>query len=321
LITDRYCRPIENLRISLTQQCDLECFYCHQEGHDHSRVEMTPEEILQITKIGTEFGVKKIKLTGGEPLTRRDLSEIIRLLATLPKVEEISLVTNARQLTLERALELKQAGLDRVNINLPSTNPQTYKKIVGRDIPPALAGIKAAVEARLTPIKMNMVLLRGLNSDEVQSMMSFAQSIGAILQLIELEPLKKAEEFYTHYHYPLDDLEQEISAKASKVRVRHSMQNRKVYTLGGLEVEIVKPVHNSEFCSHCTKIRLTSDGKLKPCLMSQENLLDILTPLRRDEDPKALSEIFRDAIDLRRPYYSSASTCPLTPVKRDSAGL
>jgi len=264
LITDRYCRPIENLRISLTQQCDLECFYCHQEGHDHSRVEMTPEEILQITKIGTEFGVKKIKLTGGEPLTRRDLSEIIRLLATLPKVEEISLVTNARQLTLERALELKQAGLDRVNINLPSTNPQTYKKIVGRDIDPALSGVKAAVEVRLIPIKINVVLLRGLNSEEVQPMMDYAEGIGAILQLIELEPVKKGEEFYKQYHYPMDNLEQEISSKASNIRVRHSMQNRKVYTVGKLDVEIVKPVENSEFCMHCTKLRLTSDGKLKP---------------------------------------------------------
>jgi len=319
LITDRYCRPVENLRISLTQQCDLECFYCHREGQEHSHAEMTPEEIFEITKIGTEFGIRKIKLTGGEPLTRRDLAEIIRLLANLPEIEEISLVTNARQLTLERALELKQAGLDRVNINLPSTNPETYKKIVGRDIPPALAGIKAAAEAKLAPIKLNTVLLRGLNTDEVQSMMNFAESIGAILQLIELEPVNKGEEFYGQYHYPLGDLEQEISSKASKFRVRHSMQNRKVYTLGKLDVEIVKPVENSEFCMHCTKLRLTTDGKLKPCLMSHENLLDIVTPLRRGEDFEVLRQIFRAAIDLRKPYYSNigSSTYPVVSETKD----
>ncbi|MBS7622702.1 GTP 3',8-cyclase MoaA [Candidatus Bathyarchaeota archaeon] len=313
MITDRYCRPVENLRISLTQRCDLDCFYCHREGHDQSYLEMEPEEILEIARVGSDFGVRKIKLTGGEPLMRKDLQRIVSLLDTLPGIDEISMVTNARQLSLERALELREAGLDRVNINLPSTDPLVYRRIVGRDVQPALAGVEAASKAGLTPVKLNMVLLRGLNSDQVHSMMSFAKTAGAILQLIELEPLKRGEEFYTRYHHPLEELEQEISSRASKVRIRHSMQNRKVYTLGGLDVEIVKPVQNSEFCLHCTKIRLTSDGKLKPCLMSQENLLDILTPLRRGEDPKALSEIFRKAIELRRPYYSCAGGASLPP--------
>ena len=308
LITDRYCRPIVNLRISLTQQCDLECFYCHREGQEHSHAEMTPEEIFKITRMGTEFGIRKIKLTGGEPLTRTDLPQIVHLLSSLTDIQEISLVTNARQLTLERALELKRSGLDRVNVNLPSVNEDTYRKIVGRDIRQALAGVKAAAKAGLIPIKVNVVLLRGLNSGEVQSMMRFAENIGAVLQLIELEPVKKGEEFYTQYHYPLDDLERELSSKASSVRVRHSMQNRRVYTVGGLDVEIVKPVENSEFCMHCTKLRLTSDGKLKPCLMSQEHLLDILTPLRRGEDSGILRQIFKEAIDLRRPYYSTVGT-------------
>lgn len=308
LITDRYCRPIVNLRISLTQRCDLECFYCHREGQEHSHVEMTPEELFKITRMGTEFGIRKIKLTGGEPLTRTDLPQIVNLLSSLTDIQEISLVTNARQLTLERALELKRSGLDRVNVNLPSVDEETYRKIVGRDISQALNGVKAAAKAGLIPIKVNMVLLRGLNSKEVKSMMRFAENIGAVLQLIELEPVVKGEEFYTQYHYPLDDLERELSSKASRVRVRHSMQNRRVYTVGGLDVEIVKPVENSEFCMHCTKLRLTSDGKLKPCLMSQDHLLDILTPLRRGEDSGILRQIFKETIDLRRPYYSTVGT-------------
>ncbi|MCX6660266.1 MAG: radical SAM protein, partial [Candidatus Bathyarchaeota archaeon] len=125
MITDRYCRPIVNLRISLTQQCDLECFYCHREGQEHSHAEMTPEEIFKITRMGTEFGIRRIKLTGGEPLTRTDLPQIVHLLSSLTDIQEISLVTNARQLTLERALELKRSGLDRVNVNLPSVNEDT----------------------------------------------------------------------------------------------------------------------------------------------------------------------------------------------------
>jgi len=310
LVADRYGRPVTNLRISLTQNCDLDCFYCHREGQEHSHDEMTPQEILNITRIATEFGVRKVKLTGGEPLTRKDIDEIIRLLAGLPSIMENSLVTNARQLTLEKALQLKRSGLNRVNINLPSTNRETYKKIVGREIDQAIAGVKSAAEAGLKPIKINMVLLRGLNSDEIQPMMRFAEDVGAILQLIELEPVKKGEEFYQQYHYPLDDLEREISSKASHVRVRHSMQNRKVYTLGDLDVEIVRPVENTEFCMNCTKLRLTSDGKLKPCLMVHDNLLDILTPLRRGENPEVLRRIFTEAINLRKPYYSTAGPNP-----------
>jgi len=271
---------------------------------------MTPEEIFRITKVGTSFGIRKIKLTGGEPLTRGDLGEIIHLLQSLSSIEEISLVTNARQLTSERAQELKRSGLNRVNINLPSLNEKTYKEIVGKDLETALAGVKSAVQAQLNPVKINMVVLKGLNSDDIQPMMNFAEDIGAVLQLIELEPIKKAADFYRQYHYSLDEFEREMSSKASHIRVRHSMQKRKVYTVGKLDVEIVKPVENTDFCMHCTKLRLTSDGKLKPCLMTQDNLLDILTPLRNGEDPMVLNRIFSDAIDCRKPYYPTARLGP-----------
>ncbi|OGD53578.1 cyclic pyranopterin phosphate synthase [Candidatus Bathyarchaeota archaeon RBG_13_38_9] len=306
MTADKYGRPIVNFRISLTQECDLECFYCHREGqeHSHSNDLMTPDEIIKIVKIGTEFGIKKVKLTGGEPLTRKDLSEIVQRLSSLSQIDEISLVTNARQLSLDRAVELRLSGLNRINVNLPSVNKDTYKKIVGKDIEPALAGINSAMEAKINPVKINMVLLKGLNSDDVKPMMHFAEDIGGILQIIELEPLKKAEEFYKQYHYPLDDLEKDFSAKASNVTVRKSMQNRRVYTLGNLKVEIVKPVENSDFCMHCTKLRLTSHGKLKPCLMNQETI-DVITPIRRGEPPEVVQGLFRKAISHRKPYYTS----------------
>lgn len=306
LITDKYGRPIVNFRISLTQECDLACFYCHREGqeHTHSHDLMTPDEIVKIVKIGTEFGIRKVKLTGGEPLTRKDLSEIVHRLSSLPQIIEVSLVTNARQLSVDRAVKLKQAGLNRININLPSVNQETYKKIVGKDIEPALEGINSAIKAQINPVKINMVLLKGLNSDDVKPMMRFTEDIGAILQIIELEPLKKAVEFYTQYHYPLDDLEKEISAKASHVRARKTMQNRKVYTIGNLKVEIVKPVENSDFCMHCTKLRLTSHGRLKPCLMSEE-MIDVLTPIRNGEPVEVVQNLFRETISHRKPYYTS----------------
>ncbi|MCW4043359.1 MAG: GTP 3',8-cyclase MoaA [Candidatus Bathyarchaeota archaeon] len=306
MTADKYGRPIVNFRISLTQECDLACFYCHREGqeHSHSNDLMTPDEIVKIVKIGTEFGINKVKLTGGEPLTRKDLSEIVHRLSSISQIDEISLVTNARQLSLDRAVELRLSGLNRINVNLPSVNKDTYKKIVGKDLEPALEGINSAMKAKINPVKLNMVLLKGLNSDDVKPMMHFAEDIGGILQIIELEPLKKAEEFYKQYHYPLDDLEKEFSAKASNVRVRKSMQNRKVYTLGNLKVEIVKPVENSDFCMHCTKLRLTSHGKLKPCLMNQETI-DVLTSIRRGDPPEVVQGLFRKAITHRKPYYTS----------------
>jgi cyclic pyranopterin phosphate synthase len=266
---------------------------------------MTPEEIFRITSIGVEYGISKVKLTGGEPLLRRDLEDIVRLLSSLKDIVEISMVTNARQLTYERAVELKKSGLSRININLPSVKEATYREIVGRDVGDALRGVESAVEAKILPIKLNMVLLKGLNSDEVEDMMRFAKKVGATLQLIELEPLKRGSLFYNQYHYPLDQIESEISSKASDVRVRYSMQMRKVYTVDGLEVEIVRPVGNPDFCRHCAKMRLTSDGKLKPCLMVQDNMLDILSPMRRGENIEVLRRIFMDAVYLRRPYYTS----------------
>ncbi|MEM3595453.1 MAG: GTP 3',8-cyclase MoaA [Candidatus Bathyarchaeia archaeon] len=304
MVADKYGRQVTNLRVSLTQRCDLECFYCHREGQERSSLEMTPEEIFRIASIGVEYGISKIKLTGGEPLLRGDLEDIVRLLSSLPNIVEVSMVTNARQLNYERAVELKRSGLSRININLPSVKEVTYREIVGRDIGDALRGIESAVDAKLLPVKLNMVLLKGLNSDEVEDMMRYAKKVGAILQLIELEPIKRGSLFYNKYHHPLDQIEREISSKASSVKVRYSMQMRKVYTVNGLEVEIVRPVENPEFCKHCTKMRLTSDGKLKPCLMSQENLLDILSPMRRGESIEVLRRIFMDAVYMRRQYYT-----------------
>ncbi|MGQ9542827.1 MAG: GTP 3',8-cyclase MoaA [Candidatus Bathyarchaeia archaeon] len=303
LVADRYGRPITNLRISITQKCDLECFYCHKEGQNSSSCEMAPTEIFRIAGIGVDFGVRRIKLTGGEPLLRRDLEEIVRLLSSLPNIMEISMVTNARRLTYERAKELREAGLSRINVNLPSVNGATYRRIVGRDIGDVLRGVESAVKAELLPIKINMVLLKGLNSEEVESMMRFAKERGATLQLIELEPLKGGSLFYQQYHCSLEGIERNISSRASQVKVRYSMQMRRVYTVDGIDVEVVRPVGNPEFCKYCTKMRLTSDGKLKPCLMTQNNLLDILSPMRRGEDDEVLRKIFMDAVNLRRPYY------------------
>jgi cyclic pyranopterin phosphate synthase len=310
MTVDRYNRPIINLRIAITQQCNLECFYCHHEGQFLSSVNMTPEEIATIASISTEFGVRKLKITGGEPLLRSDLSEIILRLHQLPLIEEISIVTNGRILTLEKAKELKKNGLARVNISLPSTREDVYKRVTGASLNEATAGIDSAISAGLDPVKINTVVIRGINDSEIEQLIGYAERHGVILQLIELESVNGDEHSYLDYHYPLDEIEKKIAGIAKSVRTRRYMQARRVYTLDNAKVEIVKPIENTAFCMNCTRIRLTSDGMLKPCLMRNDNLVDILTPLRTHADHDELRATFSKAIALREPYWKPACLIP-----------
>jgi len=150
-----------------------------------------------------------------------------------------------------------------------------------------------------------MVLLKGLNDNEVHSMIDFVKENGAILQLIELEPLKITENIYKRYFLPLVNIENEIVKKAKKMETREYMQKRSIYTLkNGAKVEFVKPVDNTEFCLNCTRLRLTSDGKLKPCLMTNDGLVDILGPMRRGETENMLHKLFLKAVKLRKPFLT-----------------
>ncbi len=304
---DGYGRPLTNFRIAVTQECNLECFYCHKEGQYYTSTQMEPTEIARITGIATDFGVRNVKITGGEPLLREDLSEIIRLIHRLPKVEEVSLVTNARLLTSQRALDLKKNGLARVNISLPSIIPETYCRVTGGKLCDAINGVRAAIQAGLNPVKINMVVVHSVNEDEINPMIHFSRNSGIILQLIELEPVNIDRESYNLYHHSLESIERDLAARSTKVESRPFMQGRRIYTLEGARVEIVKPVENTSFCMQCTRMRLTSDGKLKPCLMRNDNLVDILTPLRKGESDDCLHAVFGRALEAREPFHKVMS--------------
>jgi len=303
MVLDRYGRPLMNLRVSVTDSCNLECFYCHREGQFLTQSFMTPGEVKRIVQVSTELGVEKVKITGGEPLLRNDLEEIVSGLRSLKALREISMVSNGRLLSAERSERLKKAGLSRVNINLPSLNPATYMRMTGGSLEDALRGVKNAVEAGLTPVKVNMVLMKGLNDGEVWSAVEFAGKVGVVLQLIELEPVGLAPEVFERFHVSLEGFEEALKASAESVKVRRWMQHRRVYSLHGVDVEVVKPIENTEFCAHCTRLRVTCDGKLKPCLMRNDNLVDVLTPLRRGASDEELRELFLKAVELREPYW------------------
>lgn len=295
MLVDRFGRRVKGLRISVTDRCNLNCFYCHREGCRHGYREMTAKEIIKIVEIAKELGIEEVKLTGGEPTLREDLEEILE---GIPKSLEISMTTNATLLS-NRADRLADAGLRRINVDLPTLNEEKYQWITGKPLlKQAIEGLQAAMNAGLRPIKINMVLLNEINVDEVEKMLEFCADNGLVLQLIELLPVNDG---LSKCWYDLRPIEKKLEESATRIEQRE-MHWRKKYVMSRGEVEIVQPMHNSEFCLHCNRLRLTSDGYLKPCLMRNDNLVDVLGALRSGNSER-VKEAFLRATELRQPYF------------------
>ncbi len=302
MIYDNCGRPVLNLRISITQKCDKHCPYCHREGETNPSSVMSMGEIIRIVEIALSFGISRVKITGGEPLLREEITEIVKSIAKLRGLKDLSMTTNGTNMK-NFAKKLKTAGLNRVNISLPTLVPETYNNLMGGNLKDALEGVKAAVEAGFHPVKLNMLVLKNINDSEVEEMIRFSEQSGIILQLIELESINLSKTYYMRYHLDLNEIEQCLEQKAVEIRVRKYMQNRRVYTLPKGRVEVIRPTENTEFCANCTRIRVTSDGKVKPCLMRKDNLIDLLTPIRNGIDDKKLKKLFLEAVKKREPYY------------------
>ena len=304
VLKDNCGRPLLNLRIAVTKRCNLDCSYCHGEGEDcavRSETEMTAAEIARIVKTAVNLGISRVKLTGGEPLMRKDIAEIVKEISDVPGLKDLSMTTNGTLLA-PIARELHACGLKRVNISVPTLDEETFHKLTTGNVDDVFDGVRAAVEAGFLPVKLNMVVLKGINDDTVPEMIEFASKTGTILQLIELEPINIPPEYYAFRHKPLDAYEVTLQQKAVKVETREHMQNRHIYHLPDVDVEVIKPIENTEFCLHCTRLRVTSDGKLKPCLMRNDNIVDILTPMRTGASEAELTELFRWANMERQAY-------------------
>jgi cyclic pyranopterin phosphate synthase len=262
---------------------------------------MTVNEIIRIARIAGSLGISRIKLTGGEPLFRKDILEIVEGIASVEGVTDLSMTTNGTLLA-PLAKELRKRRLTRVNISLPTLNAETYHNLTGGRVDDALEGVKAAVQAGFYPVKLNMIILKCATDYDFEAMLDFARQTGTILQLIELEPVNITDSYYLLNHEDLDEYENALKQKASSVETRRYMQNRRVYHLPDVDVEVVHPTENTEFCLHCTRLRVTSNGKLKPCLMRGDNLIDILTPMRDGANDAQLVELFKLANQKRQPY-------------------
>ena len=263
-VRDKFERPLISLRISITNRCNVKCFYCHHDGIVPQNYEMTSNEMQRIVKVAKEIGIEKIRLSGGEPLIRDDIVDIVTKISSVG-FRDISLTTNGVLLG-KYAEALYNAGLTRVNVSFDTLNPKTYKLITKRDyMELAKKGIEKAVKAGLNPVKVNMVVMKGINDNEIWDMFQFCKDKGAILQLIELLKTENCQEteFFDEYHYDMGELEEELSKISNRVKTRKFMQDRKKYFVNGGEIEIVRPMDNTEFCKNCTRLRITPDGKDK----------------------------------------------------------
>ncbi len=303
MLSDAFGREVTDIRISVTKRCNFGCVYCHDEGlgpvarprTPHGE-EMTPAEIDRLVGVAREYGIRSVKFTGGEPLVRDDLEEIVG--RTVARISDVSLTTNGSMLAA-RAESLRDAGLKRVNVSVDSIDPERFQAIRKGGLSGVLRGIREALRVGLKPVKLNMVVFAA-TVEEIPRMIEFVGATdGLKLQLIQFMPeLVQHREWMTD----IDAVRRWLEDHASHVIVRE-MHHRRVYLFREVEVELVDPVYNSEFCSNCHRIRVTHKGELKGCL----NRTDDLVPTRGLDD-EALRAAFRRVVANRMPYYGAYVT-------------
>ncbi len=271
---DTFQREITYLRISLTDLCNLRCVYCMPpEGvrkQTHNQI-LSLEEIGEIARAAVELGVKKIRLTGGEPLVRRGVLSLCRELRRIPRLQELTLTTNGLLLP-EMAAELKAAGVDRVNISLDTLDPEKYCRITrGGRLEDALAGIQAARDAGLSPLKLNCVLIGGFNDDEIPALAALTEREPVEVRFIELMPIGDTADFGPEAYLPCEAVLERLPRLEPAAVERAGVAER--FCLPGATgtVGLIRPLSRC-FCAQCDRIRLTADGYLKPCLHSREEI-------------------------------------------------
>jgi cyclic pyranopterin phosphate synthase len=300
VLTDGFGRVHDDLRLSVTDRCNLRCTYCMPEDpvwFPRERM-LTFEEIRRVAAFLVGAGVRKVRLTGGEPLVRRDLPDLVRMLAGLPGIEDLSLTTNG-VLLARHAHDLREAGLRRVNVSLDTLDPARFTRMTGRArLPEVLSGLRAAAAAGLAPIKVNAVLLRGVNDDEAEALVEFTREHGFEARFIEVMPLDNHAAWdparvvsgaelrrRIGARWPiLPEIPEDPSAPAARYR----------FADGGGQVGFVDSV-TRPFCGDCSRLRLTSDGRVRVCLYDDREV-DLRGPLRSGAGDEALLALVRGAL-------------------------
>lgn len=304
-LIDKHGRAITDLRVSVTDRCNYKCVYCRT-GNDGAQYSELPiADYLRITRIFVELGIEKVRLTGGEPLLRKGLPGLIRELAKLRtaadgKPLDLALTTNGHLLA-GMAQPLKDAGLTRVTVSMDAVDPDTFARItrVPGSFHKVREGIRAAQRAGLGPVKVNCVLLRGFNEDQIVPFAKFARDEGVIVRFIEFMPLEEDRLWTPASVIPVHELLERLSAFRPVVRLQANAlsETAQRYTFddGVGEIGIIAPVSQS-FCGHCSRIRLTSDGKIRTCLFSQFDH-DLYGRMVRGADDEEMAAFIRATVE------------------------
>lgn len=302
---DAHGRKIDYLRISITDRCNERCLYCMPEGYkgwESTRDHLTAEEIIRVARVAAGLGFRKFRLTGGEPLVRHDILDIVQGIKRIPGVEDIGVSTNGTRLAA-LAGPLREAGVRGVNVSLDSLDPQIYRRITGGDLGLVLAGIRAAAAAGFERIKLNCVLMRGVNENEIWPLVLFAAEHGFPLRFIELMPLTRSDVLTEENFFPIGDAMRLLSGRDELIpqpdtRIGNGPATYYLLKHTGAVIGFIGALTNVHFCDNCNKMRLTADGKIRPCL-GNHGELDLRAVVRSGGDDTALREVFLEALRLK----------------------
>lgn len=292
-LIDPFGRRIEYVRLSVTDKCNLRCFYCMPKSfNDFEQPEhwLSYDEIERVIKAFTELGVARVRLTGGEPLVRKNIADLAQRLTSLPGLNDLSLSTNATLLS-KQASDLQKAGISRINVSLDTLKPEKFKQITGGELQPVLDGLMAAKKAGFTPIKINVVAMKGINDDEFEDIVQFCLQHDFTLRFIETMPMGATGEDATDHYLDLQTVKQRLAKQFDLIPgvmpgggPARYMQVKNT----NLRIGFITPI-SQHFCETCNRVRLSVDGTLYLCL-GQDDKVELRPLLRAgisDEDLKA----------------------------------
>jgi cyclic pyranopterin phosphate synthase len=313
MVTDKFKRPMRDLRISVTDRCSFRCGYCmpREVYDDHEYLDrssiLTYGEIRRITRLATDLGVRKVRLTGGEPLLRTKVHRLVEMISDLNEVEDLAMTTNALLLARE-AVRLKEAGLDRVTVSLDALDDELFRKMIDTDVPVAtvLDAIDVASEVGLEPIKINTVVRRGWNEGEIIPLLERFRGTGHTVRFIEFMDVGTLNSWNLDEVVPSAELVEMIAQswdiEPAESKYQGEVASRYRFTDGGGEVGFISSV-SAPFCGDCTRLRLSAEGKIYTCLFGSDGT-DLLTPLRSDASDEEIRALMEQTWTKRDDRYS-----------------
>lgn len=301
-LIDKYNREIRYLRVSVTDRCDLRCFYCMPKGFDgYEEPEdwLSYAEIERIIASFTRLGVNAVRITGGEPLVRKNLPELVSRLSALPGLDDLSLSTNATRLG-KHAQELYDAGISRINVSLDTVDPVKFNEITQGKLEKITQGLLKAKEVGLDPIKINMVIMKGVNDDDVEDMVEFCMQNDFTLRFIETMPVGDTGRNAANYFIDLHEIEKRLAQKYELIpAVMKGAGPARYVQVAGTDFKIgfITPI-SQHFCDTCNRVRLSATGTLYMCL-GDEHKYELRPLIRKGISDDELDQVIRDAINLK----------------------